>query len=325
MSELEHDHPLTSVAEVSVGFRGRIINFFLRKFVKAHLSGMQQTPENVSKLRARFEKIISKTPAPKDDLVITDTEIAGVRVESQVSPSAQSGVKILYLHGGAFIAGSPRTHWPITRTLAVDTGYEVLSVDYRLAPEHPYPAAVTDVLDVYRAVIDETPAHKIVLAGDSAGGNLVLALLHAARAEGLAMPAAAVCLSPWTDLTGSSESVRDNIERDVMLPAARMPELARLYLAGAYIREPTASPLYGEFEGFPTLLFHVGDSEVLYDDSRRCVARARAAGVETHLRIWPNLPHVFHAFSPRLPVAREALHEIADFMQAKIAQAMVSL
>ena len=307
-------HPHTSTADVPHNFRQRFLNGALRNFVKPRLRAMPAGLEPILKARARIEALAERYILDIDPaLETTWGTIAGVPVE-RIRPTEPTGQVVLYIHGGAFIVCSPRTHRGITRPLARYSGCEVIAVEYRIAPEHRYPAAVNDVLDVYRDLLNTLPAHQICLAGDSAGGNLVLALLHAAQEEGLPMPVSAVCLSPWTDLTGGGESIRSNIASDAYLPGERMHELAMLYLDGAYIREPTASPLFGDLTGFPPLLLHVGSTEILLDDSLRLVARARKYGVEAHLRIWPRLPHVFHAFSSHLPVAHIALKEIADFM-----------
>lgn len=310
-------HPHTSTADVGNGLRHRFLDLTLRSVVKRRLRAMSASPEQILHLREEVETLARRfIKTENDGLEIVADTVAGVPVERVIPSSARAQV-VLYIHGGAFIVCSPRTHRGITQPLARYTRCEVVAVDYRLAPEHPYPAAVTDVLDVYRAMLKSTPAKRITFAGDSAGGNLVLALLHAAKAEGLELPSSAVCLSPWSDLTGASDSIRTNIARDALLPGERMHELAALYLNGAYVREPTASPVYGDFAGMPPLLFHVGNTEILLDDSRRVVARARTNAVEAHLRIWPGLPHVFHAFSQHLPAAHVALQEIADFMLAQ--------
>lgn len=330
-------HPHTSTADVAGDFRLVVLNAVLRHGVKRRLRAMPISEESVVKRRAQIEalaqKLLGKQSARAD---ITQDHMAGVPVERVQPLAAGDGSRgpasaddslertVLYIHGGAFLLCSPRTHRGITVPLARQLSGEVIAVDYRLAPEHCYPAAVDDVLAVYRELLIHKNPRHIALAGDSAGGNLVIALLHAAKAEGLAMPSSAVCLSPWTDLTGASESIRTNISRDALLPGERLHELAMLYLDGAYVRAPTASPVYGDFTGFPPLLIHVGDTEILFDDARRVVERARREGVEAHLRIWPGLPHVFHAFSSHLPVANDALREVAEFMAVQFCRTLSS-
>ncbi len=313
----EFYHPFTSTADATGGVRQTLLIAGLRLIVKRTLQSIDADPESIVKLRERVEALAERfVSASDDDITLSADTIGGVPVE-RVAPQSPGKEVVLYIHGGAFIMCSPLTHRGITQPLARYTQSEVAAVDYRLAPEHPYPAAVEDVVVVYRELIETVGPKRLTIAGDSAGGNLVLALLMAAKAEGLAMPSSAVCLSPITDFTGASESIRNNIEKDALLPGERMHELSKLYLNGAYAREPTASPVYGDFTGLPPLLFHVGDTEILLDDSRRAVARARGCGVEAHLRIWPKLPHVFHAFSKHLPVAHVALEEVAEFMLSR--------
>jgi acetyl esterase/lipase len=160
----------------------------------------------------------------------------------------------------------------------------------------------------------------VVLAGDSAGGNLVLALLLRTRDEALPLPAAAMAISPWTDLTGSGTSIRLMAGADAMLPAERLAETAALYAAGADLTDPFLSPLFGDYRGMPPLLVHAGTTEILLDDARRLVARASEAGVEAQLRLWRGLPHVFHCFADYLPAGSAAIDEIAAFFSARLAR-----
>ncbi|MDR5778378.1 alpha/beta hydrolase [Caballeronia sp. LZ065] len=223
---------------------------------------------------------------------------------------------ILYLHGGGYYFCSPRSHRAITFRLAAQARASVLSLDYRLAPEHRFPAAVDDGVAAYRRLLDEgTPAHSIALAGDSAGGGLALATLLALRDAGTPLPAAAVLFSPWTDLTCGGASMRTNEGRDPMYHAAVFPRVAAQYLGGADARHPYASPLFGEFSGLPPLLLQVGDTELLLDDSTRVAERARAAGVAVQLDVWRNVPHIFQIWAPFMPEASEALKRAAAFIE----------
>jgi acetyl esterase/lipase len=229
---------------------------------------------------------------------------------------------MLYLHGGGYFACSPQTHRSITGAYAI-RGLSVFTPDYRLAPEHPFPAALEDALAVYRAMLTRFPA-GFALGGDSAGGGLALALLLAAKAEGLPMPACAVLFSPWTDLAGTGASITTNLKRDSMLFAPRLAEAADIYLAGADPKNPLASPLYGELAGLPPMLIQVGRPEILLDDSTRLAARARAAGVPAELTIWENLPHVWQVSQIFLPESRQALDQAAAFAKARLAQTPIS-
>ena len=224
---------------------------------------------------------------------------------------------VLYLHGGAYLFGSPRTHRGITAYLARHVPARVLVPDYRLAPEHPFPAALEDALACYRWLLSRgSAAREIALAGDSAGGGLALAALVALKDAGEPLPAAAACLAPWTDLAATGDSVRSNSEADAWVYGDAVAAGAGLYLGNTPATHPLASPLYGELRGLPPLLIHVSDSELLRDDGLRLAERARRAGVPVRLRMWRDLPHVWQGFVPFIPEARESLEEIAAFLAA---------
>jgi acetyl esterase/lipase len=285
-----------------------LVHPFLRLFVKRRLA---------SAASAMDARAILGNPLPP---------IPG----ANFSPSRQGGVagewargeagaaNLLYLHGGGYFTCSPQTHRSITGAFAI-RGFAVFTPDYRLAPEHPFPAAVEDGLNAYRGMLARGPAEKLVIAGDSAGGGLALATLLAAKSNKMPMPGCVILFSPWTDLSCSGASVQSNAERDSMLYAPRMQEGAAIYLAGADPKDPLASPLYGDLAGLPPLLIQVSDMEVLLDDSTRLAERARAAGVQVELTIWPNLPHVWQVSQMLLPEARKALDEAAAFANTALA------
>ncbi len=234
--------------------------------------------------------------------------------------TAVGSTTLLYLHGGGFIACSPRTHRPITGWFARH-GFRVFAPDYRLAPEHPFPAAVEDAVAAWRALRAATPG-RIVVAGDSAGGNLSLALMLALRNEGAVLPDAAALFSPATDMAGTGGSMHSNSGRDAMFRGDALQHLAAAYLGGADPRTPLASPLYGDLAGLPPLLIHVGEREVLRDDSTRLAERARAAGVLVDLQVWPVVPHVWQLAHATVPEARRSLAAAAAFLkQAGLNQA----
>jgi epsilon-lactone hydrolase len=227
--------------------------------------------------------------------------------------TAERGV-LLYLHGGAFCIHMPNAYRRLASRLARKTGMRVLLPDYRLAPEHPLPAGLQDCVAAYRWLLAQGfPASRIAIAGDSAGGNLTLATLMRARDEGCPMPARAALLSPVTDLGGSGPSVHDNERSDVMFSGPALAMVQKIYLGGQSPDLPAASPLFGDWQGLPPLLFHASTTEMLRDDSRRAVERARAAGVEARLKEWPDLPHVFQMLA-LLPEARRAVDEIGAFL-----------
>jgi epsilon-lactone hydrolase len=237
-----------------------------------------------------------------------------------VTPDGVAGDRvIMYLHGGAYQLGSPATLRHLVALLGAAAQARAFSVDYRLAPEHPFPAAVDDAVAAYRWLLaaGHDPA-SVAIAGDSAGGGLTLATLVALRDSGDALPAAAVAMSPWTDLALTGESLRTRADVDVMLKPAGLPQTAALYLAGADPRHPYASPLYADLHGLPPLLIHVGDAEVILDDSTRFAARARAAGVAVTLQIWDEMPHVFQAFAGLLPEADQAVAQIGSWLREHV-------
>ena len=243
--------------------------------------------------------------------------IGGVQGEWAQANASFAGV-MLYLHGGGYFACSPVTHRPITGGFARH-GFRVFAPKYRLAPEHPFPAAVDDALACYRGLLAAHEAPRLVVAGDSAGGGLALAMLLAAREAGLPLPAALVLFSPWTDLAATGASIQANAARESMLVGARMQEVAALYLQGASPETPLASPFYGDLAGLPQTLIQVSEREILLDDSRRVAAKMNAAGGRAELSIWPNLPHAWQIDQAFLPEARQALAQAADFAKSALA------
>jgi acetyl esterase/lipase len=260
----------------------------------------------------RSNALQATTPAFKEGEIL-DVVAGGVPAEWQTIAGADLDRVSLYFHGGGYIMGTPNFLRPVTSKLARKTGMRILSVDYRLAPEHPFPAAVEDCLASYRWLLAEgvDPA-KIVIAGDSAGGYFTLQTLVRARNEGLPAPACAVCLSPATDLAASLPTNRTNAPTDPVLADIGIFWWLEAHLAGADPTHPGVSPLYADLEGLPPILMHASSSEMLLDDAAEFVERARAAGVNATLQTWPETVHVFHYFD--LPEAEEGLEEIRKFI-----------
>jgi len=236
-------------------------------------------------------------------------EVPGVAADAPV---------MLYLHGGGYVVCSPRTHRPITAFFA-HAGFRVFCPDYRMAPEHPFPAAVDDALSSYEGLFsrDIRPS-AIVVAGDSAGGGLTLALLIALRDRKRPLPAAAALLSPWTDLALTGKSFRKNARRDAYLSPDGALKTVELYLRGSDPRTPLASPLYADLHGMPPMIIHVGSREILRDDSIRLAERLHAAGPEVVLAVWPVVPHVWQIFNRILPEGRQSLAQMADFLHKRV-------
>jgi len=233
-----------------------------------------------------------------------------------LTPEKPSGITILYLHGGGYYFCSPATHRGIVFPLARRSGARTFSLDYRLTPEHPFPAALDDAVAAYRRLLaDGVSPERLVIAGDSAGGGLTLATLLALRDAGDPLPAGAVMFSPWTDLAATGASLVTNEGRDPMFHGRAFGPAGKFYAADADVRNPYVSPLYGRLDGLPPLFLQVGDTEVLLDDSTRVAEKARAAGVRVELKIWPKVSHVFQMFAPFVPEANRALEEAAGFVR----------
>lgn len=226
---------------------------------------------------------------------------------------------VLYFHGGGYVTGSPRTHAPLARYLGRRASVDICLPRYRLAPEHPFPAAFDDACAAWDALIARGHApSQIVLGGDSAGGGLALALLSHICATGAARPAGLVAFSPFTDLTCSGASLHENASREILLPAERLPVLCARILQGADPADPRISPLFGVFTGAPPVFLQAARTEILRDDTVRMAERLRAQGVETRCDIWGNLPHVWQFYPGWLPEARSALAQAGDFVSARL-------
>jgi acetyl esterase/lipase len=234
------------------------------------------------------------------------------------TPDSEADRHVLFLHGGAFIIGSPNLYRHLTWRIASAARSRLLAVDYRLAPEHPFPAALEDAFTAYNWLLTRgTDPSRIAVMGDSAGGGLVFSLMLRLRDEGYPLPAAAVALSPWTDLALTGASLRVNAAFDPMLSADDPPLFVSDYLAGADPRTPYISPLYGDPAGLPPTIIQVGSDEVLRDDAVRMAARMRAAGCQVELEIWPRMPHVWHVFVPLIPEARRAIERVGAFVRER--------
>jgi monoterpene epsilon-lactone hydrolase len=256
--------------------------------------------------------------APKG-VAVTAVDAGGVPAEWVVAPEADEDRVLLYVHGGGYCMGSLDSHRRLVGHLSAAAKARVLNVDYRLAPEHAFPAAVDDAVAAYHWLLGQgIGADRIAISGDSAGGGLTLATLLALKDAGDPLPATAVPISPWTDLEGTGESMRTRAAVDLMIQPDRLKETADLYANGADMRQPHLSPLHGDYRGLPPLLIQVGDAEVLLDDATRVAAIAKAAGVDVTLEVWEEMPHVFQAFVGVLPEADQAVARIGEWLRARI-------
>ena len=274
------------------------------------------TIDQMRRLAATAERLVPKPPAGTRTLALDAGGVQADRVSTRLTESCRH---ILFLHGGGFIIGSPALYRHFTWRIASAARACVLVVDYRLAPEHPFPAALDDAVTAYRWLLaDGAEPQRIAVMGDSAGGGLALSLLLRLRDQRIPLPAAAVALSPWTDLALTGLSLKANASADPLLSPEQAHRFVDYYLAGADPRSPYASPLYGELAGLPPTIIQVGSDEVLRDDAVRMAHRMRAAGCRIELEIWPRMPHVWHLFAPVMPEARQAIKRIGEFVTEAI-------
>ncbi len=269
--------------------------------------------------RKGMEKVAFKVA---DDIGVEAVTVAGRAAEWITAPGSQTGRAILYLHGGGYVMGSLTTHRSLVGEISRAAQAAALLVDYRLAPEAPFPAAVEDGVAAYRWLLDNGFAAKnLAIAGDSAGGGLAVATLISARDQGLPMPKAAVPISPWSDMTCSNESYKTRAEADPLVGSGSIGDMANLYLQGKDPKHPYASPNFASLKSLPPLLIHVGRDEVLLDDSIKLDQKAKADGVNSTLEIWEDMIHVWHAFHPMLPEGKQAIERVGAFLREKWAAA----
>lgn len=263
--------------------------------------------------------IMIDTPIPSG-VSCSPVEAGGVSAEWHVADGVDKNRVILYVHGGGYVMGSAGSHRDMTGRLSRAAGARVLSLNYRLAPEHPFPAPVDDAVAAYGWLLDQgiRPAN-IAIAGDSAGGGLALATLLAIRDAAKPLPAAGVGISAWVDMEGTGESMTTRAAADPVVQKEGLLGMAKLYLGGADPKNPLAAPLHANLAGLPPLLLQVGDAETLLDDSTRFAERARKADVDVTLKVWDKMPHVWHMFAPILPEGQQAIDQIGTFFKAHTA------
>lgn len=274
----------------------------------------------VEDLRAAYAEMAATHCVPEADVTTTDVTIDRLAALWVRTPAVSEDRTVLYLHGGGYALGSPHVYRDLTSRIGRAAGARVLVPDYRLAPEHPFPAAVEDALTSYRWLLaGGASPDRIVIAGDSAGGGLALAVLVALRDRGQPLPAAGICQSPLVDMEGTGASMDTRAEIDPLLSRQAVQQIAAAYLAGTDPRNPLAAPLHADFAGLPPLLIQVGEREVLLDDALRVADRARAAGVDVTLQRFDGMPHVFQMFASFLPEARDAIQRIGSFVRDRMA------
>ena len=270
---------------------------------------------DVAEQRVIFHEMTAAAPLP-DDISAKQGELGGVPVVNVETPGHDPSVVILYFHGGAYALGSAADSVGLAADVARRVGARTISVDYRLAPEHPFPAAIDDAVAAYRALLVEgVPSERITFVGESAGGGLVAATLVALKNTGLPQPSAAVVFSPWVDLTVSGASATGKAALDPALTPEALRTRARDYLGDRDPAMPLASPVFADLTGLPPLLIQVGSHEILLDDAVRLAARAADHDVPVELQVWPEVPHVFQGFAALLDDADRALRAAAAFIR----------
>lgn len=277
-----------------------------------------ETP--IEDARAGFEALMAEYTPPEDTAGMIQEEVTAGAVPAHwvAAPHAYPERVLLYLHGGGFTMGSVQSHLDILARLSGLLSTRVLAIDYRLAPEHPFPAALEDSVESFRWLIESgVDPTMVVIAGSSAGGGLALSTVLALRDAMDPLPAACVCLCPFFDMTLQSESLDYNKGKD-WVTKDRVEAVVETYLARADPRDPLASPMFADLEGLPPIFIQVGGDEILLDDSRRLAARASASGIEVELDIWPEMIHIWQLFAAAVPEGRAALEGIADMLLHKI-------
>lgn len=291
--------------------RSKLLAWVTRHTMKNRLGASGSVPkerENLEKMSGLMSRRTSGPPAT----------INGVPGEWQLPQTGDGGRTILYLHGGGYVLGSPLSHRDMVGAIADAAHARAFIADYRLGPEHPFPAAVEDAVAAYQGLLDSgiDPA-RLCIAGDSAGGGLTVAALVAIRDRKLPLPAGGICISPWADLTCSSNSMTSMAEADPMLKPDALRWMAGLYLNGQDPKAPLASPVFADLKGLPPLLIQVGTEEALYDDAITLSRVAHEAGVDATLEVWEGMMHVWHLMAKLIPEGKQAIQAIGAFVVAK--------
>lgn len=286
----------------------------LKGVIRAIRENAPEEESSIEEMRANLEAMALLFPLAKD-IECVPVDVGGIRGEWVVAPGAKDNRVVLYLHGGGYVMGSINTHREMVSHISREAKARVLIIDYRLAPEHPFPAAVEDSTAAFRWLLKEgiDPA-RIVIAGDSAGGGLTVATLVALRDGGDPLPAACVCLSPWVDLEAIGNSMTTKTEEDPMVQREAIIRLGEAYLGGADARTPLAAPLYADLTGLPPMLIQVGTWETLLDDATRLAERAKEAGVDVTLEPWEEMIHVWQFYASMVPEAKKAVKGIGSFI-----------
>jgi epsilon-lactone hydrolase len=273
-------------------------------------------PAGLNERRKRLDALGTRYSLPAD-LRVEAADANGVAAEWTMTPEAEPARAVLFLHGGGYVSGSLDSHRHMIGQAGREAQSRTLSLAYRLAPEHPFPAALEDAIAGYHFLLSQGfDPKRIAVAGESAGGGLAIAMLVSLRDRGIPLPACTWCSSPWVDLEAIGGSMTANASVDPLIQKAYLMELAAAYLKGADPRTPLASPLYADLRGLPPMLIQVGSAETLLDDSVRLAGVAGAAGVRVTLEVWPDMIHAWHLFYPQLADGRRALAQVGAFIRS---------
>lgn len=273
-------------------------------------------PAGLNERRKRLDALGTQYSLPAD-LRVEAADANGVAAEWTMTPEAEPARAVLFLHGGGYVSGSLDSHRHMIGQAGREAQSRTLSLAYRLAPEHPFPAALEDAIAGYHFLLSQGfDPKRIAVAGESAGGGLAIAMLVSLRDRGIPLPACTWCRSPWVDLEAIGGSMTANASVDPLIQKAYLMELAAAYLKGADPRTPFASPLYADLRGLPPMLIQVGSAETLLDDSVRLAGVAGAAGVRVTLEVWPDMIHAWHLFYPQLADGRRALAQVGAFIRS---------
>jgi acetyl esterase/lipase len=287
--------------------------------LRAKLASRQRS-DDYRQRRKDMDAAFSQYPVARD-VTVEPVTANGVRAEWTSTPQDDRGAALLYLHGGGYVIGSLDSHRHLITEAGRAAKAPALALDYRLAPEHQFPAAVEDAVSGYRYLLARgIRPGRIAIAGDSAGGGLVVAAMLAIRDAGLEQPACGWCVSPWVDMEGLGDTMSTKETTDPMVQRAPLIEMARLYLGGADPRSPLAAPIYADLTGLAPLLIQVGAAETLLDDAIRLAKVAGAADVRVDLQIWPEMVHVWHIFHPELKAGERAIQTGGDYVRARLTE-----
>jgi monoterpene epsilon-lactone hydrolase len=297
-----------------MSWRARLLRAALR--LEKRIIGKKHLP--MPKVRARLARLAPFVPGRRRYTQSTEVDAGGVPGLLTAVAQSRADRCVLYFHGGGYCIGAAALYRDFLWRVAVAARAQVLCFDYRLAPEHPFPAALDDAVAAYRWLSARFVPRHIAFAGDSAGGGLLLATMLRLRDEGVPLPGAAASLSPWSDLTLTGQSMRANAQADPMLDPDTLPDLVRNYCAGADPHNPYISPIYGDPAGLPPTLIQAGSDEILRDDAVRMADKMRAAGCVVELELWEQMPHVWHLYARFVPEGRRAVARVGEFLQARM-------